>query len=121
MDGATLSLGPAVPWISFGAVVLALATSLWNLVNSGSKKNASRLDEHADRLAGHAQRITKLEQSHSAMPTKDDMHALHLGVAEMRGDMKELRAVIASNNQVMGRLDKVVTRHEDFLLDGAKR
>lgn len=121
MDGATLSLAPFVPWLSFAAAALSVGTILWNILNSGSKRNAERLAGHGSRLSDHDQRITALEQAQSSMPTKDDMHALHLGVSEMRGDMKELRAVISGSSQVMGRLEKIVTRHEDFLLDGAKR
>lgn len=121
MDGATLSLAPFIPWLSFLAAALAVGTTIWNIVNSGSKRNAERLSGHGQRLIDHDQRITALEQAHNSMPTKDDMHSLHLGIAEMRGDMRELRAVLAASGEVMGRLDRVVTRHEDFLLEGAKR
>lgn len=121
MDGSSLNLAPLIPWLSFLAAALAVGTTVWNIVNSGARRNAERLSGHGQRLVDHDQRITALEQAQSSMPTKDDMHALHLGVSEMRGDMKEMRAVISGSSQVMGRLEKIVTRHEDFLLDGAKR
>ncbi len=121
MDGATLSLAPLVPWLSLLAAALSVGTVLWNLLNSGSKRNAERLESHSKRLGDHDQRLASLEQAQNSMPTKDDIHSLHLGMAEMRGDLREMRAAMDGSRQIMGRLETIVTRHEDHLLDGAKR
>jgi hypothetical protein len=55
------------------------------------------------------------------MPAKDDMHQLQISLTSMAGDMRELRAVIRGNNDVMVRLETIVTRHEDHLLSGGGR
>lgn len=121
MTGAALNLAPLVPWLSFLAVALSVGTVLWNMLNSGAKRNAERLESHAKRLGDHDQRLATLEQTQRSMPTKDDMHALHLGMSEMRGDLREMRAAMDGSRQIMGRLETIVTRHEDHLLEGAKR
>lgn len=121
MTGAALNLAPLVPWLSFLAVALSVGTVLWNMLNSGSKRNAERLESHAKRLGDHDQRLATLEQTQGSMPRKDDIHQLHLGMSELRGDLREMRAVMDGSRQIMGRLETIVTRHEDHLLEGSKR
>lgn len=121
MSGDELSLAPLIPWLSLIGAGLAIGTTLYNLLNSGAKRNAGRLESHAKRLGDHDQRLATIEQQQRSMPTKDDMHVLHLGMSEMRGDLREMRAAMDGNRQIMGRLETIVSRHEDHLLDGAKR
>lgn len=49
-----------------------------------------------------------------------DPHQLHLTVKDMQGDLKTMNAVMEGNNKIMGRLELIVGRHENHLLDGAK-
>lgn len=121
MSGSDLSLAPLVPWLTLLAVALSVGTTVWNLLGAGAKRAAERIEGHARRLGDHDQRLSALEQTQRSLPTKDDMHALHLGMSEMRGDLREMRAAMDGNMKVMGRLETIVTRHEDHLLEGSKR
>lgn len=73
--------------------------------------------ERMDRLDA---RMASVEQTLRAMPTRDDLHQLHLTVKEMQGELKTMNAVMEGNTKIMGRLEVIVGRHENHLLDGAK-
>ena len=38
----------------------------------------------------------------------------------MRGELKEMRAVMEGNTKIMARVENIVARHEDHLLEGRK-
>jgi phage shock protein A len=65
-------------------------------------------------------RIASMEQSMRILPGRDDLHELQLSMRSMQGDMKALTAVMEGNAQIMTRLETVVGRHEQHLLDGGK-
>jgi hypothetical protein len=54
------------------------------------------------------------------MPGKDDMHSLQLELVKQTGSLNEMRAVMEGNAKIMARLEAIVTRHENHLLDGGK-
>lgn len=72
------------------------------------------------RMDGLDVRVSRLEQSIEAMPAKDDLHALQLTISDMSGELKAMGARQQSTNELLRRLDLVVSRHEDHLLDKAK-
>ena len=116
-----LSLAPVIAWASAIALLLSVGTTVWNIFSGPSRQNGARIGAQGKEIDALALRVAALEQKQSVMPTKDDMHALHLGMSEMRGDMREMRAAMEGNMKVMGRLETIVTRHEDHLLEGSKR
>ncbi|KAB6715845.1 DUF2730 family protein [Roseobacter sp. TSBP12] len=71
-----------------------------------------------DRLDG---RVASVEQALRGQPTREDLHELHLSLKEMQGEMKAMVAVMEGNSKIMSRLETIVARHEDHLLDGGKR
>lgn len=73
------------------------------------------------KLSDHGARIASLEQAAQASPGKGDIHRLELHLAEMNGRLAEMGAVMDGNGRIMERLEKIVSRHEDHLLDGGKR
>ncbi len=101
-----------------------LFTIFFALIGWVRMRNAAvdkRIDACGERLDRHEGRLQSAEQTLQMLPGKDDFHTLSLTLAEMRGDMREIRAVMDGNQKVMVRLESIVTRHEDHLLDGAKR
>lgn len=101
--------------------LLGLGTSFWNIFSSGAKKNAMSIaalhkaDEELDR------RLARVEQTIAALPGRDQLHQLQLNLVEIGGELREMRAIMDGNTKIMGRLENIVSRHEDHLLDGAKR
>ncbi|SMH35952.1 DUF2730 family protein [Maritimibacter sp. HL-12] len=80
-----------------------------------------RFAEGSKRMDRHDLRLQSLEQSVHNMPGREDLHRVEMLMAEMGGNMKEIRAVMEGNGAIMARLEQVVTRHEEHLLDGGKR
>ena len=69
----------------------------------------------------HDKRIASLEQTVGVMPSKDDMHALQLELARMVGKLGQIQATMDGNAKIMERLETIVSRHEDHLIDGARK
>lgn len=109
-----LDIQPVVIWVIALSQLLTFGLTVWGLLSSGARANARRIDAHDAQLANHHARLQAVEQSLRSVPVKDDLHGLHLSISEMRGDVREMRAIMA-------RLETVVTRHEDHLLEGGRR
>ncbi len=74
----------------------------------------------SDRMDRHDKRLTVLEQTVTAMPDKDDMHNLQIEMTRMVGRLSEMQAVMEGNAKIMERLETIVSRHEDHLIEGNK-
>lgn len=105
--------------------ITAFAISIIAARRKGLEKTfegiSGQFKQGSDRMDRHDLRIQSLEHKVAAMPAREDLHQLQLHLVEMSGDMKEMRAALEANGRLMGRIEAVVTRHEDHLLDGAKR
>lgn len=121
MVADVLNISPVVVWVIALSQLLTFALTVWNLMASGSRVNAKAIDGHKTVLDHHGLRLSSIEQALADSPGRKDMHDLHIALADMRGDLKEMRATMRGNNDVMKRLETIVSRHEDHLLDGAKR
>ncbi|HHK74841.1 MAG TPA: DUF2730 family protein [Rhizobiales bacterium] len=75
----------------------------------------------AKRMGDLDKRVQAVEQSIAVMPGKDDIHRLEMALSEIAGDIKAMRATTRATNDAMARIDRVVNRHEDHLLDGSKK
>jgi hypothetical protein len=121
VTGAELSLTPLVAWVGALALILSFGTNLWNIFSSSSRKNGARIEEMGKRLDQTDNRLNSLEHTLRGMPGKDDIHGVEVALSEMRGDLRVMQASMIGNTEIMKRLELIVTRHEDHLLDGAKR
>ena len=116
MEGEVLNISPVVVWVVALSQLLTFGLTIWSLVSSGSRTNATKLDDHGKRIDRHAERLQGLEAAQRSMPTKDDMHHLSLTLEGMRGEIKAMRAEMEGNMSIMERLEAVVSRHENHLL-----
>lgn len=114
MSGADLNVAPLIVWVAAFSTLISFATTIYHLMTSGARTNAKLIAEHAKRLE-------LIERQIAGAPGRDDMHALHIGLTEMHGDLREMRATMKGNNDIMQRLENIVTRHEDHLLGKATR
>lgn len=83
-------------------------------VDERFKLGSERMDRHDARLAS-------MEQTLRGLPAKQDMHDLQISITELKGDLKTMSAIIDGRNRLMERLETIVERHEDHLLDGSKK
>ncbi len=109
-----LDLSNVVAWVAALSLLLNFGLTIWNLVASGSRENSKRIESHAARLTALDHRITGVEQAQRTAPVKDDLHQLHLSMSNMGGDVREMKAIMA-------RMEVVLNRHEEHMLDGSKR
>lgn len=106
-------------------VTLPLLFSVCAVVLAWWRTRRSAVDDlfkaGSDRMDRHELRLQSLEQSVQAMPTREDVHKIELSIERMNGTVGRMEAVLEGNNQIMARLEAIVSRHEDHLLQGNGR
>ena len=120
MEGQVLNISPVVVWVVALSQLLTFGLTIWGLMASGSRANSKKLEEHGRTLDGHGLRLSSVEQTIKDAPTKVDMQSIALAMEAMRGDVKVMRAEMEGNMAIMERLEAIVSRHENHLLDGGK-
>lgn len=116
-DLALKILGLAIP---LGGIIYTWFATRQKDVDEAFKDIGERLNTGSKRMDTLELRAQATELALGNMPNKDDMHSLQLMLAEMGGEMKAIGAHIGAQRDVMRRLETVVTRHEDHLLDKGK-
>jgi len=107
-------------WKASG-VILPLLTAIYAFIATRRKDLDRKLEEGRERMDRHSARIDRMEQTLQGMPGKDDMHALQLELIKQTGAMEKMAAVMEGNAKITERLEIIVTRHEQHLLDGGKK
>lgn len=103
--------------VTIGVIVtVALAAIGWFRMRHAAIDR--RIDDCGQRLDRHDQRIHATEQTLQTLPGKEDLHGLSLSLSEMRGDMRELRASMTGQSQILSRVEAVVSRQEEHLMRG---
>ncbi|SUZ34086.1 hypothetical protein ROE7235_03868 [Roseibaca ekhonensis] len=108
--------------------LLNLGAMVWTIFTGPARKLGGRVSELEDRVSDHdkraerhAQQLVGLSQTVNAMPGVQQMHQLEVALSDIRGDLRTINATMEGNAKIMARLEDVVTRHEQHLLDGGKR
>lgn len=102
--------------ISLGLIFTVVAAAVgW--VRLQNKRIDTRIDVNGQRLDRQEARLAAAEQTLQSLPGKTDLHALQLLLERMSGDMREMRASMSGQQQSMTRLENVVGRQEDHLLN----
>lgn len=95
--------------------VIAVALSVWNLIQSPSKQNASDLaDFKRDEHGPLKDRVSAVETRIENVPSKDTVHQLDKKVTELNGTIN----VVAESLKAV---ERTAHRIENFLLDQAKK
>lgn len=88
---------------------------------SGRQKGTTERFEKIEASQGRSnERINDLERRVEDLPSKDDIHQLDLTLVAIKGDISTMRQMITGQVEIIRRLEHVVVRHEDHLLDGRK-
>jgi len=103
------------------SVILPAALAIYTFIATRRKDLDRKLEEGHGRMDRHEARISRVEQTVQSMPGKDDMHALQLEAVKQTGAMEKMAAVMEGNAKITARLEAIVTRHEQHLLDGGKK
>lgn len=118
MEGQVLNISPVVVWVVALSQLLTFGLTIWGLMASGSRANAKKIEEHGQRLDKHDLRISTAEQTLRSQPTATDLHDLELAMEQLKGEMRTMSAVLSGHVAIMERLEAIVSRHENHLLDG---
>ncbi|MGK8234036.1 DUF2730 family protein [Roseovarius sp. MS2] len=103
------------------SVVFSMLVAFYTFVATRRKDLDAKLEAGHERMDRHEARISRLEQAVQIMPGKDDMHALQLELVKQTGAMEKMAAVMEGNAKITARLEVIVSRHEQHLLDGGKK
>jgi hypothetical protein len=107
-------------WIKLITFIMAAGTAVYTFYATRSTKVDQRFKEGSDRMNGLEKRIASTEQIVSSLPTTSDFHRLELRLTEIGGELKTMRAERIALTDTLARMEIVLLRHEDHLLEGAK-
>ncbi|TNJ40481.1 DUF2730 family protein [Phaeobacter sp. B1627] len=99
------------------SLLIACASAVYAWIGTRRSNVDERFRTGKERMDRHEQRLTRLEHDLADVPSKDDLHHIQLSMSEINGTMKQMAAVMEGNQKIMTRLETVVFRHEDHLLN----
>jgi hypothetical protein len=117
MSGATLDLNLLLLYVTAATAVISLLVTIWTLATSGVRRNAALIDAHRQRIEALEHRTQAVEQELRSRPAQHELHAVQIALTEMRGDLRTMQAHVAGMREILGRVETVVTRHEEHLLE----
>ena len=101
-------------------IAVSLGTAIYAYFVNRRKDVDKRFDAGSKRMTQIEARTAKLEHQVNDLPGKDDFHTLQLEMVRQTGALENIKTTMDGNAKLMGRLEAVVSRHEDHLIDGAK-
>lgn len=104
----TIALNELQMWIALLALFLSTGTAIWNLLTTGNRRNARDIADLRAGLDKTAGRTDRLEQKVEGLPDREAIHRVELSIAEMAGDMREMRAGLEPIKQMAENLMAVL-------------
>lgn len=83
--------------ITTAAAILATVAMLWLSKTFARREDLNKVETT---MADHSTRLAALEDKVESLPTRDEVNALRLEMAEMRGDIKALHEALRPVNHV---------------------
>lgn len=83
--------------ITTGVTILATIVMLWLSKTFARREDLNKVE---NKMADVSSRVSILEEKVESMPTQDEVNALRLDMAEMRGDIKALREALQPVNHL---------------------
>lgn len=114
MEGQVLNISPLVVWVVALSQLLSFGLTLYSLFASGSKRNAAKIEEHAERLVEHDKRLGMVEQGLEGIPTQKDFHVLESMLTKMTGSIDVL-------SERMKPMQAITERLQDWMMEQGKK
>ena len=83
--------------ITTAAAILATIAMLWLSKTFARREDLNKVETT---MADHSTRLAALEDKVESLPTRDEVNALRLEMADMRGDIKALHEALRPVNHV---------------------
>ena len=103
------------------SLVMSVAVMVFTWFRTRRQDVDERFKAGSDRMRAMEAQLAALQQTVDAMPGKDDLHRIELHMERMTGEMKAMSASQRGTNDILRRLESIVSRHEDHLLENGKR
>lgn len=107
-------------WMTVATFLAAIGSGIYTFFATRQKDTDARFKEGDERLEAVSKRVDKLENSVEALPSKEDFHKLDLALTRMDGNIQAQGITLDGLGQIMIRLERIVTRHDEHLLEGRK-
>ena len=108
-------------WTVTTSLIFSIVAMLIAVVRSRGTGVDGRIGDNSKRIDGHDVRLQSLEQNIQGLPGKGELHRLELQLSSIAGDLRVVTATMAGNTQIMNRVETIVARHEDHLLEATAR
>lgn len=102
---------------SIASVALSIGAMVYAFFASRKKDNAQQFEGVNARMDELEHRLTRTEARLDNAPSSEDIHGLQLQMERMSGGLGKVVAVMEGNAKIMERLENIVSRHEDHLLN----
>ncbi|MDO5704051.1 MAG: DUF2730 family protein [Paracoccus sp. (in: a-proteobacteria)] len=103
-----LNISPFVVWAVAGSQILTFGLTVWNMLASGSRRNAQTLETHGRTLRGLEERMSAVEMAMREIPSRRDFHDLDKQMTELRGAMSVLGERLRPIEAVSDRLQDLL-------------
>ncbi len=103
-----------VPWIAAALSFSSLASQLYTVFTSPSKKNSEDIAGIRKDQAAHDRRIQRLEDELRHLPDRETAHRLELGMKDLSGRLDAL-------DERLKPVAAIGERLQEFLLEQAKK
>lgn len=100
-------VGPLVMVANFVLSVAAIAVGWWRGQSKEVEVRLARVDD----------RLNVLERVTHEAPSRSEFHGIQLAIAEQSGSLRVISAQMAGQLEILKRVEAVVGRHEDHLLE----
>ena len=106
--------------LSAAGLVGSFVAGIYAFFSGRQKGTAERFEKIDANQNRTNERLTDLERRVEDLPSKDDIHKLDLTLVSIKGELGTMRQMITGQGEIMQRLERIVTRHEDHLLETRK-
>jgi hypothetical protein len=101
VTGSELNIAPLIVWVVGLSTLLSFGTTVWNLVNSGSRQNARRISDLEHLAEGLGREVTRLSDKLGQMPDQNMMHRLEGHIDRLDERLKPVAAIAERMQEVL--------------------
>lgn len=113
-----------MPFVFDPTITISVVMSVFVMLFTWFRTRRQDVDERfkagSDRMRAMESSIASLQQTVDSLPGKDEMHRIDLHMERMAGEMKAMATSQRGTNDILRRLESIVSRHEDHLLGSGK-
>ncbi|HET7410087.1 MAG TPA: DUF2730 family protein [Paracoccaceae bacterium] len=102
--------------LKVGTLILSVGAMLVAWIRTRRVDVDRRFEKVVDNLVDFDRRVQRLEDGRAALPTKEEVNALLIQLTALHGKLDVLSTRMDGQSEILTRLDRVTTRHEDHLL-----